>query len=135
MDQRLRQPAILGFLLAGLLGRGPHGLGLVTAVHTVEVAAELGVVLLMFTIGAGQSLDSGGGKWAGGWWMAAKGAGVMLLLLASAKWLVPWAMDQVTATRNREFFLVAVVLLCLAVAGLISWAGLSLAPLEPSWPA
>jgi CPA2 family monovalent cation:H+ antiporter-2 len=222
LGQRFKQPAIVGFLLAGLLA-GPHGLGLVTDVHTVEAAAELGVVLLMFTIGmefsfrnllqirrslfwggsvqvgltvlagvgagwlagrglgpglfwgflaalsstaivlklwqeragldsppgrvslailifqdlvvipmmlavpllAGQGLDAAGGQ--GGWLMAAKGVGVMALLAVSAKWLVPWALDQVAATRNNELFLVAMVFLCLAVAGLTSWAGLSLA--------
>lgn len=223
LGQRLKQPAIVGFLLAGLLA-GPHGLGLVKDVHTVEAAAELGVVLLMFTIGmefsfrnllqirrslfwggsvqvgltvlaglgagwlagrglgpglfwgflaalsstaivlklwqeraaldsppgrvslailifqdlvvipmmlavpllAGQGLDVGAGG-AGGWLMAAKGLGVMALLVVAGKWLVPWALDQVAATRNSELFLVAMVLLCLAVAGLTSWAGLSLA--------
>ncbi len=225
LGQRLRQPAVVGFLLAGLLA-GPHGLGLVKDLDAVEAAAELGVVLLMFTIGmefsfrnllqikrslfwggsvqvgltvlaglgagwlagrglgqglfwgclaalsstaivlklwqeraaldsppgrvslailifqdlvvipmmlavpllAGQGLEAGGAAAGqGGWWLAAKGAGVMVLLAAGAKWLVPWALDQVAATRNSELFLVAMVLLCLAVAGLTSWAGLSLA--------
>jgi len=47
---RLRVPAIVGFLLAGILA-GPYGLGLVKAVHEVELLAEVGVVLLLFTIG------------------------------------------------------------------------------------
>jgi CPA2 family monovalent cation:H+ antiporter-2 len=47
---RLRMPALIGFFLTGILA-GPHGLGLVKAVHEVEVLAEIGVVLLLFTIG------------------------------------------------------------------------------------
>lgn len=48
---RLRQPLILGYVIAGLvlspLTPGPR----VHDVHTFEVMAEVGVVLLMFTIG------------------------------------------------------------------------------------
>ncbi|MEM5788883.1 MAG: cation:proton antiporter, partial [Syntrophobacteraceae bacterium] len=46
----LRIPAIVGFLLTGVLA-GPHGFGLISAVHEVESMAEIGVVLLLFTIG------------------------------------------------------------------------------------
>ena len=52
---RLRVPAIVGFLLAGILA-GPYGFGLVKAVHEVEILAEVGVVLLLFTIGIEFSL-------------------------------------------------------------------------------
>ncbi|MEJ7763536.1 MAG: cation:proton antiporter, partial [Thermomicrobiales bacterium] len=41
---------IAGFLLAGV-AIGPHALGLVDDIELVEAAAELGVVLLLFTIG------------------------------------------------------------------------------------
>lgn len=47
---QLRIPAIVGFLLTGVLA-GPHGFGLIGAVHEVESLAEIGVVLLLFTIG------------------------------------------------------------------------------------
>ena len=47
---RLKVPTIVGFLLTGVLA-GPYGLGLVKAVHEVELLAEIGVVLLLFTIG------------------------------------------------------------------------------------
>src|SRR5512139_2719258 len=53
---RLRVPSIVGFLLTGLLA-GPHGLGLVSAVKNVEVLAEIGVILLLFTIGIEFSLE------------------------------------------------------------------------------
>src|ERR1700683_646691 len=48
---RLRQPMILGYVLAGLvlspLTPGPR----VHDVHTFEVMAEVGVILLMFSVG------------------------------------------------------------------------------------
>jgi predicted Kef-type K+ transport protein len=47
---RLRLPTVAGLLAAGALV-GPFGLGLVTNVHAIEVLAEVGVVLLLFTIG------------------------------------------------------------------------------------
>jgi len=53
---RLRVPAIVGFLFAGILA-GPYGLGLVKAVHEVELLAEVGVVLLLFTIGIELSFE------------------------------------------------------------------------------
>jgi len=52
---RLRLPAIVGFLITGMLA-GPHGFKLVGAVHQVEILAEIGVVLLLFTIGIEFSL-------------------------------------------------------------------------------
>ena len=53
----LRIPTILGLLFAGVL-IGPHGLGLMGATHEVETMAEIGVVLLLFTIGLEISFDS-----------------------------------------------------------------------------
>lgn len=47
---RLKVPAIVGFLLTGVLC-GPSALGLVENVHAVELLSEIGVVLLLFTIG------------------------------------------------------------------------------------
>ena len=47
---RLHVSTIVGFLLTGILA-GPHGLGMISAVHEVEILAEIGVVLLLFTIG------------------------------------------------------------------------------------
>src|SRR5919109_4487667 len=52
---RLRVPTIVGFLLTGILA-GPYGLGLIKGVHEVEILAEIGVVLLLFTIGIEFSL-------------------------------------------------------------------------------
>lgn len=53
--QRIHLPTILGFLLTGVLA-GPYGLKLIRGVHEVEVLAEIGVILLLFTIGVEFSL-------------------------------------------------------------------------------
>src|SRR2546429_6533635 len=52
---RLRLPAVVGFLVAGAL-LSPYGLDVVDNVARVEVFAEVGVVLLLFTIGVEFSL-------------------------------------------------------------------------------
>ncbi len=49
--QRLRQPLILGYILAGVI-LGPHTGGLtITEVHDIERLAEIGVALLLFALG------------------------------------------------------------------------------------
>ncbi len=49
--QRLRQPVVLGYLLAGLI-IGPHvPIPLVADPEIVETLSELGVILLMFSLG------------------------------------------------------------------------------------
>jgi CPA2 family monovalent cation:H+ antiporter-2 len=53
---RVGLPPVIGFLLAGL-AIGPSAMGLVDDVHTIEVMAELGVALLLFTIGLEFSFD------------------------------------------------------------------------------
>jgi CPA2 family monovalent cation:H+ antiporter-2 len=52
---RLRLPTIAGFIVAGALV-GPGALGWVSDGHQVETLAEIGVVLLLFTIGLEFSL-------------------------------------------------------------------------------
>jgi CPA2 family monovalent cation:H+ antiporter-2 len=47
---------LVGFLLTGVL-IGPNALGLVHDIHFVEEAAEIGVILLLFTIGIEFSLE------------------------------------------------------------------------------
>lgn len=47
---RLRQSPIVGYLVTGLLV-GPYGFHLTKGIHEVEIVAEIGVILLLFTIG------------------------------------------------------------------------------------
>jgi CPA2 family monovalent cation:H+ antiporter-2 len=53
---RLRLPSVVGLLVAGVLV-GPYGLSLVSDLHVVEVLAEIGVVVLLFTVGLEFSLS------------------------------------------------------------------------------
>ena len=55
--QWLRQPVILGYLVAGVLV-GPHTPGLNSSVERVETLANLGVALLMFALGTEFSLEA-----------------------------------------------------------------------------
>ncbi len=53
--RQLKLPSIIGFLCTGILA-GPYVLRLITDTHQVEQMAEIGVVLLLFTIGIEFSL-------------------------------------------------------------------------------
>ncbi|HKA32212.1 MAG TPA: cation:proton antiporter, partial [Candidatus Binatia bacterium] len=67
--QRVGLPSIVGFLLAGVV-IGPHGLELVSEVPAVATIANIGVIILLFTIGLEMSLAElaavrGYAAWAG----------------------------------------------------------------------
>ena len=54
--QRLHQPLILGYILAGII-LGPHTGGMtITEIHDIELLAEIGVALLLFALGLEFSL-------------------------------------------------------------------------------
>jgi monovalent cation:H+ antiporter-2, CPA2 family len=57
LSHRLRLPAIVGLLLTGVIV-GPYGLRLVRDIEVVESLAEVGIVLLLFTIGIEFSLNA-----------------------------------------------------------------------------
>jgi CPA2 family monovalent cation:H+ antiporter-2 len=218
--QRLKLPTVVGFLFTGILA-GPYGFGLISAIDEVEILAEIGVMLLLFTIGVEFSLKEfmrmkksvllGGslqvvltfllsfaistrlgrpfneavfigffislsstaivlkilqekaefdsphgrmalavlifqdiaivpmilftpllageaahlGKSLG--FLALKGLGVFALVAASARWIVPRLLYQIARSRNRELFLLSVLVMCFGVAWLTYLAGLSLA--------
>lgn len=224
---RLKLPTVAGLIAAGAL-LGPFGLGLATSVNSIEALADIGVVLLLFTIGLefsfarlrdvlrhsavgglvqigltaaaatliavawGQPLGPGlfygfvfalsstaivlrtlterrevaaphgrfivgtlifqdlcvvpmvmmipllaslGGASEAGPGSAAldiglttlKAVGVILALVAIARFLVPHYLRLVEASKSREVFLLAVISLCIGTAWLTSLAGLSLA--------
>lgn len=56
LAHRFGIPSVTGFLLAGV-ATGPHGLGLIASPDSVAEVSELGVVLLLFTIGLELSLS------------------------------------------------------------------------------
>ena len=216
---RLRLPAIVGFLFAGGVA-GPNGFGVVQGVEQVRVLAEVGVALLLFTIGLELSLAHlnrlrrillvGGGSQVlltillvflvglafGLMWQQAVFLGMLVALSSTAivlkllaergeidslrgqtalailifqdlcivpmtlltpflagrefhpaellfalgkalivvgmaimasRLIVPWVLSQVVATRNREIFLLTIILLCMGTAWVTAEAGLSLA--------
>jgi monovalent cation:H+ antiporter-2, CPA2 family len=217
---RLSVPTIVGFLLTGVF-LGPSALRFITNLHEINTLAEIGVVLLLFTIGIEFSLRnllrnkrnvilggliqvglticvtaaiswSFGVPWraalfvgmlaslsstalvlkmlqeraqidtahggmsigilifqdiavvpmmvftpfiAGGdtvttgsvGLMMLKVIGVMIIVIAAARWLIPYGLLLVARTRDNELFLLSVVFLALATAWLTAEAGLSLA--------
>ncbi len=52
---KLKLPSIVGFLLTGMIA-GPYGLKLIQDAHSVEQISEIGVILIMFSIGMEFSL-------------------------------------------------------------------------------
>ena len=217
---RLRIAPIVGFLLTGVL-TGPHGFGLVRLVEAIDLLAEVGVVLLLFTIGLEFSLRNllrirklafwggflqlfltfaatliferflgrpypesiflsflfslsstaivmkilqeraevesphghaalgilifqdimvvpimlflplltGKGENLGASLLIflAEGVGIALLVRFGSMKVVPWILFQVTRTRIPELFILAAILICLAIAWLTHLIGLSLA--------
>ncbi len=53
--KKINMPSILGFLVTGMI-IGPYGFKLISNVQNIEVMAEIGVILLLFTIGLEVSL-------------------------------------------------------------------------------
>jgi CPA2 family monovalent cation:H+ antiporter-2 len=218
--QKIRLPTIVGFLIAGVI-IGPSGLGLVERVGEIEVLAEIGVVLLLFTIGVEFSLaaifstprrtiwagclqviltvlvvlavaralgmavrigvfygflgalsstaivlriyndrgeissmhgrlasgvlifqdlcivpmmllvpilgESGQGSAADVIWALLKPLLALSLIVGVARRILPWLLHQVALLRNREIFMLFVILVCLGTAWITSASGLSLA--------
>ncbi len=216
---KIKAPTIVGFLLTGILA-GPQGFGLIQAPDQVSTLAEIGVILLLFTIGLEVSLKDllkikkyvlvGGslqvvvtilvvfatlrllglplgesillgflislsstaivlrilqskaefysphgrttlgilifqdiaivpmmlitpllpgvvdGVTESPLVILAKGLGLVILVIISAKWIVPKALYHIARTGDRELFLLSIVAICFAVAWTTSLAGLSL---------
>jgi CPA2 family monovalent cation:H+ antiporter-2 len=59
--------------------------------------------------------------------MTLKGAAMIVFVLVSARYLVPWLLDKIAKTRVNELFLLSIVVICFAVAWLSYSIGLSLA--------
>jgi CPA2 family monovalent cation:H+ antiporter-2 len=216
---KIRAPTIVGFLLTGIIA-GPQGLGLIHAPDQVSTLAEIGVILLLFTIGLeislkdllmikkyvlvggtlqviltiitvfailrligiplGESIllgflislsstaivlrilqskaefDSLHGRTTLGILIfqdiaivpmmlvtpllpgaldgitesplviLGKGLGLIILVIISAKWIVPKTLYHIAGTGDRELFLLSIVAICFVVAWITSLAGLSL---------
>ncbi|MGB8275708.1 MAG: cation:proton antiporter, partial [Alphaproteobacteria bacterium] len=89
---RLKQPVIVGYILAGVL-LGPSGLGFVKDRQEIAGLAALGVILLLFVIGMELSLRGFRGVWAKA--LVATGvqiAGSVGAMLLLAHWLT-WPLN------------------------------------------
>ena len=99
----------------------PHGR---TSIGILIFQDMIVILMILFTpLLAGATTDVGGALLI----LAAQGLGIILLVFVSAKWIVPQVMYQVVRTKNRELFLMTIIVICLAVAWLTSSIGLSLA--------
>jgi hypothetical protein len=47
---KLKIPSLIGFIISGII-IGPNGVGLINDIHFIRILAEIGVILLLFTIG------------------------------------------------------------------------------------
>jgi CPA2 family monovalent cation:H+ antiporter-2 len=79
----LRLSSIAGFLVAGAL-IGPFGLGLISSTHDVERIAEIGVMLLLFSIGVEFSVS----KLMRMKWLALLGGALQMVLTAGIAALI-----------------------------------------------
>jgi CPA2 family monovalent cation:H+ antiporter-2 len=216
---KIKAPTIVGFLVTGALA-GPQGLGLIHVADQVSVLAEIGVILLLFSIGLEVSLKDllnikkyvlvGGSLQVALTTIAVfaimkllglpvgtsillgflislsstaivlriiqsrlefytpqgrtilgilifqdiaivpimlitpllpgaangvtdsplsilvKGLGLIIMVIVSAKWIVPKALYHIARIGDRELFLLSLVAICFAVAWITSLAGLSL---------
>ena len=83
---RIRIPPIVSFIVAGAVA-GPAGIGIVRTQDDVEVLAEIGIVLLLFTVGLEFSLTEIRRIWrkvlvGGSLQIGATAAAILLLVLA-----------------------------------------------------
>lgn len=84
LSVRMRVVSIVGFLFAGIL-IGPAQLGLVASTETVSAAADIGVILLLFTIGIEFSLERLARVWR---WIVLGGGAQVALTIAMTMGLV-----------------------------------------------
>lgn len=216
---RIKIPSIVGFLLAGIM-LGPYGLGFIKDTNTIQTFAEIGVILLLFSIGLEVSLsrflkmrlevfgigglqvliavsltalisyhwletvntaiftgflvalssttivmkllserselESPHGRISVGILIfqdlcvvpfmllipimsvhggepvefiitLGKALAIIVLVLLSARWIVPYLLHQIVHTRSRELFVITILVLCFGTAFITSEFGLSLA--------
>lgn len=100
--ERLKQPAILGYMVAGVL-LGPSALGLVHDQGQIGVLAELGVLMLLFVIGMELSLRIFKRIWR----LAAAAAGLQIGASLGVFWLLAFVFGWPTPMAVLMGFVVA----------------------------
>jgi len=89
---RIRVPPIVAFIIAGAVA-GPAGIGIVKTQEDVNLLADLGIVLLLFTVGLEFSLNEIQRIWKAvvfGGSLQIGGTAVVLMVLLSAPGLMSW---------------------------------------------
>ena len=102
VSHHLRIPGVVGLLVAGI-AIGPGGLGLMDTTHNVEIMAEIGVVLLLFTIGIEFSLT----KLFRIRRLVLLGGSLQVLACIAGTWMVGVALGLSTASAIYAGFIVA----------------------------
>ena len=92
--QRLRQPAIAGYILAGVI-LGPSSISLVNDRETIGLLAELGVLMLLYLIGMELSLRGARQVWKIALATTALQISVGLLAMLGLGQILGWPMPQV----------------------------------------
>ncbi|MCR4376800.1 MAG: cation:proton antiporter [Rhodospirillales bacterium] len=100
--ERLKQPAILGYMLAGVL-LGPSALGLVRDQGQISVLAELGVLMLLFVIGMELSLRIFKHIWR----LAVAAAALQIAAALAVFWLLAFVFDWPASVAVLMGFVVA----------------------------
>ena len=100
---RLRQPALVGYLLSGIV-LGPSGFGLVHSREPISFLADLGVLLLLFLVGMELSLRSFRAIWG----VALAAAALQILGATAIMWLFAVALGFPAAVAVLLGFVVAV---------------------------
>ena len=91
--QRFRQPALVGYIIAGVI-LGPSGVGLVTNREAIALLAELGVLMLLFVIGMELSLRAIRQVWQIALLTTAIQIGTALAIMFGAAELLGWPLAQ-----------------------------------------
>jgi CPA2 family monovalent cation:H+ antiporter-2 len=107
---RFRQPALVGYLIAGVL-LGPTGLGLVVNRGHIAVLAELGVLLLLFVVGMELSVRSL--KFA--WRIALPAVALQIAASVAVMMLISWGLGYPHSTALLLGFVVALSSTAVAV--------------------
>jgi CPA2 family monovalent cation:H+ antiporter-2 len=98
----------------------PHG-RVVLGINIAQDLAVVPMILLIPMLGSG-AVDGGTTPLT-----ALRNLGILVLVLAAARWLLPRVIDLVCRTRSRELFVLLLATLCLSSAVVTAHLGLSLA--------
>lgn len=92
---RLRQPAIVGYIVAGIV-LGPTGFKFIETTGTVQLLAELGVIMLLFLIGMELNLRSFKAVYKTALATVALQIAAAFVVFYALGWALEWPIQQVT---------------------------------------